>query len=188
MPSRRQPAPLLPSAGPFVAIDFETADYGSDSACAIALVRVENYQVVQREVSLIRPPRSRFAFTHIHGITWKMVAELPVFAEVWPRFNSILDGAAFLAAHNARFDKTVLTSCCNIAGLAVPPLPFVCTVQVARRRWGLKPNDLPSVCRRLGIGLIHHDPGSDAEACARIIIAAAGSTETPTAEKRSQRV
>jgi DNA polymerase-3 subunit epsilon len=32
---------------------------------------------------------------------------------------------------------------------------------------------LPDVCRRLGIGLIHHDPGSDAEACARIVIAAA---------------
>jgi dihydroorotate dehydrogenase len=43
-----------------------------------------------------------------------------------------------------------------------------------QRRWGLRPNDLPSVCRRLGIGLVHHDAGSDAEACARIVIAAHG--------------
>ena len=33
---------LLTAAPPtFVAIDFETADYGRDSACALALVRVE---------------------------------------------------------------------------------------------------------------------------------------------------
>jgi len=180
LPSHRKPTPLVPSDGPFVAIDFETADYGLDSACAIALVRVEDCMVVRREVSLIRPPRSRFAFTHIHGITWKMVAESPAFADVWPRLSSILEGASFLAAHNAQFDRGVLTSCCKIASLPVPTLPFVCTVQVARRRWGLKPNNLPSVCRRLGIGLIHHDPGSDAEACARIIIAATGNTEPPT--------
>jgi DNA polymerase III subunit epsilon len=188
VPPQRQPPPLLPSDGPFVAIDFETADYGSDSACAIALVRVEDRKVVQREVSLIRPPRSRFAFTHIHGITWQMVAALPVFADVWPRVCSILDGASFLAAHNAPFDRGVLTSCCNIARLPVPTQPFLCTVQLARRRWGLRPNDLPSVCRRLGIGLKHHDPGSDAEACARIIIAATCSTDPPTAEKLSQKV
>ena len=40
----------LPLAAPptFVAIDFETADYGRDSACALALVRVEAGVIVQR--------------------------------------------------------------------------------------------------------------------------------------------
>jgi DNA polymerase-3 subunit epsilon len=175
VPPLRDGRPLLPSNGPFVAIDFETADYGSDSACAVALVRVEDRCVVRREVSLIRPPRKRFAFTYVHGITWRMVAASPAFADVWPKFSSILEGANFLAAHNARFDHGVLSSCCTIASLPVPQLPFVCTVQLAKRRWGQKPNDLPSVCRRLGIGLRHHDPISDAEACARIIIAACGS-------------
>ena len=67
------------------------------------------------------------------------------------------------------------------AGLTAPELPFLCTVRLSRRRWGLSPNDLPSVCRRLGIGLIHHDPGSDAEACARIVLAAtAGPSPPPT--------
>jgi hypothetical protein len=63
------------------------------------------------------------------------------------------------------------------AGLAAPELSFLCTVQLARRRWGQKRNDLASVCRRLGIGLIHHDAGSDAEACARIVIAASAAAE-----------
>jgi DNA polymerase-3 subunit epsilon len=176
MPPRRQTlSNLLPSAADvFVAIDFETADYGPDSACAVGLVRVEGLKVVCRESIRIRPPRPRVLFAHVHGITWDMVKDAPGFADGWPRLTPLLDGASAMAAHNAPFDRRVLSTCCVAAGLKVPPLPFLCTVQLARRRWGLKPNDLPSVCRRLGIGLIHHDPGSDAEACARIVIAAVG--------------
>jgi DNA polymerase-3 subunit epsilon len=165
---------LPPLDGPFVAIDFETADNGPDSACAVGLVRVEGLQVVHREKVLIRPPRPHILFSYLHGITWPMVADAPTFADVWPQLVPLLDGAAFLAAHNAPFDRRVLAACCAAAGLPVPDLPFRCTVQIARSRWGLTPNDLPAVCRRLGIGLIHHDPASDAEACARIVIAAVG--------------
>jgi DNA polymerase-3 subunit epsilon len=177
---------VIPNEGPFVAIDFETADYGPDSACAIGLARVEGGRVVRCESALIRPPRSRFAFTHIHGITWKMVAELPPFAEVWPRFAELLAGATFLAAHNASFDRRVLTACCNVAGLPMPELPFVCSVRVSRRCWGQKPNDLASVCRRLRIGLVHHNAASDAEACARILIAARVAKESTVGEKAVQ--
>jgi DNA polymerase III subunit epsilon len=164
----------VPTDGAFVAIDFETADHGPDSACAVGLVRVERMQVVHREAVLIRPPRQRILFTAIHGITWDMVKDVDPFAAVWPRLIPLIDGASVLAAHNAPFDRRVLAACCAAGGLPVPALPFLCTVQLSRRRWGMKPNDLASVCRRLGIGLIHHDAGSDAEACARIVIAASG--------------
>lgn len=170
--------PLASAEAPFVALDFETADHGPDSACAVGLVRVEGRQVVHRAVARIRPPRRHILFTHIHGITWDMVREAPVFAEVWRTLTPMLDGATAIAAHNAPFDRRVLMACCAVGGLPVPDLPFLCTVQLSRRTWGLKPNDLPSVCRRLGIGLRHHDPGSDAEACARIVLAAAGRHST----------
>lgn len=173
MPPRRPPLPLPPLDRPFVAIDFETADHGPDSACAVGLVRVEGLKVVRREAVLIRPPRRAVVFSWVHGITWEMVEGEPTFGELWPRLLPLLDGAAFLAAHNAPFDRRVLAACCEVAGQPVPPLPFVCTVHLARRRLGIIPANLPAVCRRLGIGLIHHDAGSDAEACARIVIAAA---------------
>jgi DNA polymerase III subunit epsilon len=175
MPSRRPPPPIAlpPADGTFVAIDFETADHGPDSACAVGLVRVEALAVVRRETLLIRPPRPWFVFTHVHGITWEMVKDAARFGDAWNSLAPLLSGASSLVAHNASFDRRVLAACCAANGLQVPDLPFLCTVQLARRHWGLKPNDLPSVCRRLGIGLKHHDPGSDAEACARIVIAAA---------------
>jgi DNA polymerase-3 subunit epsilon len=170
--------PLPPPDGTFVAIDFETADYEPDSACAVGIVRVEGLKVVYRESFRIRPPRPRMLFTYLHGITWEMVKDAPRFADAWPRLAPVLDGASAVAAHNAPFDRRVLAACCQAAGLDFPALPFLCTVQLARRTWQLKPNDLPSVCRRLGIGLIHHDPLSDAEACARIVIEAIGATLT----------
>lgn len=168
----------LPPGGAFVAIDFETADYEPDSACAVGLVRVEDYRIVRREVVLIRPPRPHIVFSYIHGITWPMVANVPAFGDAWPQLAPILDGAAFLAAHNAPFDRRVLRACCEAAGHAMPAQSFLCTLQLARRKWKMHPANLPTVCRRLGIGLRHHDAGSDAEACARIVIAAAGKLST----------
>jgi DNA polymerase-3 subunit epsilon len=160
----------------FVAIDFETADYGPDSACAVALVRVEDGRIVARASRLIRPPRREFVFTYIHGITWEDVREEPPFGAVWPGLAHLLKGAEFLAAHNAGFDRSVLQACCAGAGLRPPPVDFRCTVRLARDIWGIYPTRLPDVCRRLRIPLRHHDAASDAEACARIVMAASRET------------
>lgn len=174
---RKTPTPLPPLDGPFVAIDFETADNGPDSACAVGLARVENGKVVHSQAVLIRPPRPQILFTYVHGISWPMVKDAPVFKDVWAQVRPVIEGARFLAAHNAPFDRRVLSACCAAAGLDAPALPFVCTVQIARRKWAMNPANLPAVCRRLGIGLLHHHAGSDAEACARIVIAAAATSE-----------
>ncbi|MSQ12646.1 MAG: exonuclease [Dehalococcoidia bacterium] len=182
--SRSKEGSLAPSSTPtFVAIDFETADRWPDSACAVGLVRVEGGRIVRREARLIRPPRSHVDFSAIHGITWADVARKPVFAEVWSELADLLEGTAFLAAHNAAFDRGVLAACCATAGLEPPALPFVCTVQLARRTWSIYPTKLPNVCERLGIVLHHHNPLSDAEACAQIVMraAAAGIEKTPGA-------
>jgi DNA polymerase III subunit epsilon len=157
---------------PFVAIDFETADYGSDSACAVALVTVQDGVVVDRFCQFIRPPRRNMVFTYLHGIEWEDVEDKPTFAEAWPLIETHIRRGSFLAAHNARFDRGVLQSCCVAAGIMPPASPFLCTVRLARKAWGIYPTKLPDVCRRLCIPLHHHRADSDAEACARIVIAA----------------
>jgi DNA polymerase-3 subunit epsilon len=58
----------------FVAIDFETADRHRDSACALAMVRVESGEIVKTEHRLIKPPRMYFEFTYIYNIMCDMVA------------------------------------------------------------------------------------------------------------------
>jgi DNA polymerase III subunit epsilon len=154
-----------------VAIDFETADHGRDSACAIGLARLSG-GVTTTAAHLIRPPRSSFVFTHIHKICWDDVKRERTFGELWERLQPFIRGADFFAAHNASFDRAVLSACCAVAGVAVPASPFLCTVRLARAAWNIRPTTLPDVCRHLGIPLDHHDAGSDARACAAIIAAA----------------
>ncbi len=158
--------------GDFVAIDFETANAHADSACSVGLVKVAGGRIVETAVHLIRPPTREFRFTFIHGLAWKDVAEADDFGVLWPKISRLFDGAAFLAAHNASFDRNVLKACCAAYGLSCPTLTFQCTVQLARRTWSIYPTKLPDVCRELGIALNHHEALSDALACAEIVLAA----------------
>ena len=166
-------APEQPAlTGRFAALDFETADYGRDSACALSIVIVKDDAVVSAWSSLIRPPRSSFVFTYLHGISWSDVKNKPMFGDLWPEIDKLLAEVDFIAAHNAPFDRSVLNACCQGAAASLPKKPFVCTVKVARALWNLRPTKLSDVCRHLKIPLKHHDAASDALACARILLAA----------------
>jgi DNA polymerase III subunit epsilon len=156
----------------FLAIDFETANTSGDSACALALVKVSDGAIIHEEYHLIRPPSSHFRFTYIHGLTWDDVVDAPDFGGIWEAIEPMFAGVDFVAAHNAPFDKGVLQACCNTYGLYAPSTPYMCTVQLARRQWNLRPTKLPDVCNFLGIKLDHHKADSDARACAQIVIAA----------------
>ena len=76
-------------------------------------------------------------------------------------------------------DRKVLATCCAIAGLRAPAPPFLCTVKLSRRTWRLRSCRLPSVCAHLGLPQRQHRAAADAEARARIVIAAMRSVAEP---------
>jgi DNA polymerase-3 subunit epsilon len=154
----------------FAAIDFETADYGRDSACAVSVVVAEAGKIVKKAYSLIRPPRKDFVFSYLHGITWQDVANKPTFVGLWPEISRLLKDVDFIAAHNASFDRGVLHTCCEIDDIELPCANFLCTMKLARRVWGVYPTKLSDVCRHFSIPLVHHDAASDALACANIVL------------------
>ncbi|QWG19055.1 CBS domain-containing protein [Bradyrhizobium sediminis] len=55
--------------------------------------------------------------TRVHGIDDAMVAESPLFADVWPDFKAFL-GKAVVIGHTVGFDLAVLKRECDLAGLA----------------------------------------------------------------------
>ncbi len=156
----------------FVSLDFETADYGRDSACAVGIVVVDKGKVVEQFSSLIRPPRRYFQFTWLHGIAWSDVADQPNFGELWPKIAPLFEGAEFVAAHNASFDRGVLAACCSLYNHTTPPDRYLCTMRLARRLWDIRPTKLSDVCGQFDIPLQHHQAGSDALACAKIVLKA----------------
>ncbi len=156
-----------------VAIDFETDSASRDSACAVALVRVERGQIVKREARLIRPAKITEANSHIHGITRRQMAQAQGFAVVWPQLAHVWEGCSFFVAHNAPFDRSVLHTCCQAFGLEAPAQHFEDTVKLAKSVWPELPtHKLDVLSSHLGIELKHHDALSDALACAKIVMAA----------------
>lgn len=168
--SRNRGIALPLSMSIVVSIDFETADTGADSACAVGMARVENGAVTGTLYHLLRPPRPRVWFTKIHGLTWPMVKNQPVFREYWPEMAAFMEGADYLVAHNAPFDRRVLHGCCAAAGIPPPGIPFACTLKGARRALPIPSRTLRAVCDHLGIALRHHHAGSDALAAAHIYL------------------
>lgn len=156
----------------FTAIDFETANYYRDSACALGLVRVENLKIVETKSLLIKPPSKWFLFSELHGITWSDVKEKPNFKEWWDEIEPFLKGIDFAVAHNSSFDKEVLKACCRGHGIEIPKVKFKCTVELSRKLWNIYPTKLSDVCRHFQIELNHHEAMSDALACAEIMIRA----------------
>lgn len=154
----------------FLAIDFETANRYPNSACSVGLVTVQNNKISSKKTFLIKPPYEHFEFTHIHGIAWEDVKHQPTFKELWKKMSRFFHDVDFVVAHNAGFDRRVLESCCSTYGIAIPDVEYRCTVRLSRSILKIKPANLANVCRQLFIPLNHHDSGSDAEACAKIMI------------------
>lgn len=159
----------MPDNAIYVAMDFETSAPKGERACAIGMSRLEGGKITGEYYSLIRPPSSRVWYTRVHGITWRQLRDQRPFAEVWPEIFQFIAGADYLVAHNARFDRNVLSDCCAANTIPMPPQPFLCTLKGSRRSLRLQRYSLDTIAAHLGIPLDHHHAGSDARACCLVL-------------------
>jgi DNA polymerase-3 subunit epsilon len=161
----------------YVAIDFETANSSSASACSVGLVKVVGGRVVDRAAWLIRPPVGHDSFsewnTRIHGIVERDVIEALEWHEQMVDLMAFA-GDEILVAHNAGFDMGVIRGACAATGIDTPSSRYFCSLQVARRTYHLDSYRLPMAAMAAGFeGFNHHEALADAEACAAIIAHAA---------------
>ncbi|GEL66639.1 3'-5' exonuclease [Marinilactibacillus psychrotolerans] len=156
----------------FTAIDFETANRQTHSACSVALTIVRNNQIVDEYYSLIKPD-TWFDATNIriHGIREQDVLHSPYFPEIWEDMSSYFTAEQLVIAHNMPFDKRILQGTLNYYGVEQPTFQTLCTVQSSRRLLKQLPNHkLNTVAAHYGIPLNHHHALDDARACAKILI------------------
>ncbi len=165
----RLPEPNMDS---WFTLDFETANNNRNSVCAIGLAFAQSNELKYLASTLIRPPEMRFDDLNIgiHGITPDQVRDKPQFDLIWKKIRSAFEGATIFA-HSAAFDFSVLKQVINYYGLPYPELNYYCTVTIARKLWPeLQNHKLNSLADYFAIDLLHHDAGSDARACALIVI------------------
>ena len=161
----------------FTAIDFETANSSSASACSVGLVKVRDGRVVDKASWFIRPPLEFDFFnewnTRIHGIVAADVVDALLWSEQLADLVAFADGDHFVA-HNAGFDMGVIVAACTASFIDVPSFDYLCSLQVARKTYHLDSYKLPVAAMAAGFeDFPHHDALADAEACAAIIVHAA---------------
>ncbi|WP_255252543.1 exonuclease domain-containing protein [Curtobacterium sp. 'Ferrero'] len=170
----------------FTAIDFETANSSPASACSVGLVKIRAGRVVERASWFIQPPIGHDVFlewnTRIHGIVASDVRGAKGWAEQYADIVAFADGDV-LVAHNARFDMGVIAGGCAATGTPLAEHHSLCSLQVARKTYTLDSYRLPMAARAAGhVGFSHHDAAADAEACAAIVVHAAGQHGADTVE------
>lgn len=157
----------------FIAFDFETATFQKHSACSVALVMVQNNQIVGHYYTLIKPETDfHWKNIQIHGIHPEDVRDAPTFPEVWSELSHYFLENRLIVAHNAAFDCSVLKACLDYYNLSQPHYMSLCTVQTSKKLYPQFENHkLNTVCQNLGLALEqHHHALDDSLACAAILV------------------
>jgi len=160
-----------------VAIDFETANYGKLSACAVGLAIFDNGELIESPYWLIKPPKGHGWFKpertqDIHGISWFDVKDQLEFGIIAPEIIRHLEAADIVVAHKASFDLGVLRALLEHCQLPAPAFQHRCTLELSRQTWPDLPNhQLSTLATHLGIELNHHHAQSDAIAAGRLMLA-----------------
>lgn len=152
----------------FIAVDFETANQDFDSACAIGIAAVRDFEIVDTYYSLINP-HTEFSPNNIlvHGITPEDVRQAPSAYDVWREISRFFGNYAVLA-HNAHFDMSVLKK--SFQFLNQVEFKYIDTVSLCKEFVpGRK--SLMHCADFLNIDLGHHHNAlDDAETCAKVAL------------------
>ena len=148
----------------------------------IGAVEVINRRLTGRTFHVyIKPPREvDEEAIRVHGITNEFLQDKPVFAEIADDFLAFIKGAE-LIIHNAPFDVAFMDQEFSYLKNPPPKTAEICTVtdslQLARKMYPGKRNNLDALCDRLGIDnskRVLHGALLDAEILADVFLMMTG--------------
>jgi len=141
---------------PLAVVDVETtglwAEQG-DRVCEVAVLRLDGRGGESLFSNLVNPgrPIDRDA-SRVNGLRDEDVTLAPRFRDLVPRLDELLSDVV-LVAHNAPFDSAFLVAEYAIARMPPPDVPVLDTLELSRRLFRFRRNDLASVAVQLGVPL-----------------------------------
>lgn len=175
-------------------MNFNGAPHIGHNIIEIGAVEVINRRLTGRTYHVyIKPPRAvEEEAVKVHGITDEMLADKPSFAEIAPEFLEFIKGAE-LVIHNAPFDVGFIDHEFSFLPEKTPKVAEMCTVtdslQLARKMYPGKRNNLDALCDRLGIDnskRVLHGALLDAEILADVYLMMTGGQIALLAEEESE--
>lgn len=177
-------------------MNFNGAPHIGHNIIEIGAVEVINRRLTGRTFHVyIKPPREVDAEAiQVHGITNEMLADKPVFAEIADEFISFIQGAE-LIIHNAPFDVGFIDHEFSFLSNTPVKVSEMCTVtdslQLARKMYPGKRNNLDALCDRLGIDnskRVLHGALLDAEILADVFLMMTGGQIALLADEEHEKV
>lgn len=136
----------------FAIVDVETTGFSplnGDRIVEVAVVRVSPGST-DEYVTLVNPLRD-VGPTHIHGLSAQDLADAPMFSEIVGDLLAMIDGSV-MVAHNLRFDRDFISAEMSGAGVFLPAIPCLCTLELAYRlEPGLANHRLATCCAAAGL-------------------------------------
>ena len=165
-----------------IALDTETT--GGWSAAKHRIVEIGCVEIIDRTItrrnfhSKINPQREIDEDAkQIHGYTWEMLKDSPLFADICDEFISFVRGAE-IVIQNASFDLGFLNGELQRLNrkdfITEAQCTVVDTLRIARKLHHGEPNDLDTLCDRYGIDRSHrqlHGALKDAKLLAQVYLA-----------------
>jgi DNA polymerase III epsilon subunit-like protein len=137
---------------PFAVVDVETTGFSpltGDRIVEIAVVRLEAH-FTEEYVTLVNPLRD-VGPVHVHGLTAEDVAAAPMFEEIVGDLLEVMRGAV-MVAHNIRFERDFVSAEFSWAGVFLPQIPSLCTLELAyKMEPSLLNHRLASCCAAAGV-------------------------------------
>ena len=159
----------------YAVVDVEATggrSYGDDRITEVAVVEVKDGGARTVFETLINPQRAIPPWvSRLTNISWDMVKDAPVFAEICDQLLGVLDGRVFVA-HNANFDWRFLSMEIERATGRSLGGRKLCTVRMARKLLpNLRRRSLDYVSMYYGVEITRrHRAGGDARATAQVFI------------------
>jgi len=121
----------------YVILDTETTGLSkTDEIVEISIIDLEGNVLLDTFVNPERniPPVT----TGIHGITDDMVADAPLWNDVWPQVQAILRTKKMIA-YNAMFDVRMIRQSCVNHGIKAPFISQLCIMNICKDWKGYRP-------------------------------------------------
>jgi len=171
---------VFPAADALASLSYAVVDVeatggrvtGGDRITEVAVVEVKNGVATTVFDTLVNPERSIPPWiSRLTNISWEMVRNAPVFAEICDQLLAVLDGRVFVA-HNANFDWRFLSMEIERATRRTLSGRRLCTVRMARKLLpGLRRRSLDHVSLHYGVEITRrHRAGGDAFATAQVFL------------------
>ncbi|QKW20097.1 3'-5' exonuclease [Kitasatospora sp. NA04385] len=98
----------------------------------VAVVQLDAGLRIEREFATLVDPGGPVGPTHVHGIAQEDVLGAPRFRQIAPWLLELLAGRV-LVGHHVTCDRSFLEREFARIGVALPPVPLLCTMRMARR-------------------------------------------------------